>query len=88
MSVYEKLGVRKVVNANGTKTHLGGTICDPLVIEAIKEASQSFVIMMELIEKAGEVIAKATGAEDGLVTSGSSAGMTLAAAACPPMPRG
>lgn len=82
MSVYENLGVREVINANGTKTHLGGTIPDPRVMNAMTEASRSFVIMMELIEKTGLVIAEATGAEDGLVTSGSSAGMTLAAAAC------
>ena len=82
MNVYEKIGVRKVINANGTKTHLGGTIPDPRVMNAITEASRSFVIMMELIEKAGQIIAQATGAEDGVVTSGSSSGMTLAAAAC------
>lgn len=82
LGIYEDLGVRRVINANGTKTHLGGSIPDPRVMEAMKEASQSYVIMMELIEKAGEIIAKATGAEAGLVTSGSSAGMTLAAAAC------
>jgi L-seryl-tRNA(Ser) seleniumtransferase len=82
MDIYDELGVRKVINANGTKTHLGGSIPDPRVMDAMKEASQSFVIMMELIEKAGEIIAKATGAEAGLVTAGSSSGMTLAAAAC------
>ena len=82
MNIYEKLGVREVINANGTKTHLGGTIPDSRVMDAMTEASRSFVVMMELIEKAGEIIAEATGAEDGLVTSGSSAGMTLAAAAC------
>ncbi len=82
MGVYEELGVRKVINASGTMTHLGGSIPDPRVMEAMKEASQSFVIMMELLEKAGEVVAEATGAEAGMVTSGSSAAMVLGAAAC------
>ena len=82
MDVYQKLGVRRVINANGTKTHLGGSIPDLRVMDSMKEASQSFVIMMELIEKAGKVIAEVTGAEAGIVTSGSSAAMTLAAAAC------
>lgn len=82
MDIYDELGIRKIINANGTKTHLGGSIPDPQVMGAMKEASQNFVIMMELMEKAGEIIAEATGAEAGLVTSGSSAGMTLAAAAC------
>jgi len=82
MGIYEALGVRKVINANGTKTHLGGSIPDPRVMDAMKGASQSFVIMMELIEKASDVLAKATGAEAGLVTAGSFAGMTHAATAC------
>ncbi|MEM3056356.1 MAG: aminotransferase class V-fold PLP-dependent enzyme, partial [Candidatus Bathyarchaeia archaeon] len=44
--------------------------------------SQSFVIMMELIEKSGEFLAKVTGAEAGLVTSGASAALVLGTAAC------
>ena len=81
MSIYKKLGVRRVINGDGTKTHLGGSIPDIRVMEAMKEASQSFVIMMELIEKSGEVIGKYTGAEDGIITSCSYASMTLAVAA-------
>jgi len=82
MGVYEELGVRRVINASGTMTHLGGSIPDPRVMDAMKEASGSFVIMMELIEKAGQVIAEATGAEAGLVTAGSSAALVLGTAAC------
>jgi len=82
MDVYEELGVRRVINASGTMTHLGGSIPDPRVMDAMKEASQSFVIMMELMEKAGQIIAEATGAEAGLVTAGSSAALVLATAAC------
>ena len=82
MDIYEELGVRKVINASGTKTYLGGSIPDPRVMDAMKEASQSFVIMMELMEKAREVIAEVTGAEAGLVTSCSLAAMVLGTAAC------
>ena len=81
MGIYKELGVRRVINGEGTKTHLGGSIPDVRVMDAMKEASQSFVIMMELIEKTGEVIAEYTGAEDGIVTSCSYASMTLAVAA-------
>ena len=38
--------------------------------------------MMELMEKAGEVVAEATGAEAGMVTAGSSAALVLGTAAC------
>jgi L-seryl-tRNA(Ser) seleniumtransferase len=82
MGIYEELGVRRVINASGTMTHLGGSIPDPRVMDAMKEASQSFVIMMELIEKSGEFLAKVTGAEAGLVTSGASAALVLGTAAC------
>ncbi len=51
MGIYKELGVRRVINGEGTKTHLGGSIPDVRVMDAMKEASQSFVIMMELIEK-------------------------------------
>lgn len=54
MVSYEELGVRKVINTCSTVTHLGGSISDPRVMDAMKEASQSFVIMMELMERAGE----------------------------------
>ena len=82
MGVYEELGVRRVINACGNPTHLGGSIPDLRVMEAMKEASQNFVIMLELLEKAGEVIAEATGAEAGMVTSGASAALVLGAAGC------
>jgi L-seryl-tRNA(Ser) seleniumtransferase len=51
-------------------------------MDAVKKASQNFVIMMELMEKAGEIIAEATGAEAGLVSSGASAGLVLGSVAC------
>ena len=52
------------------------------VVQAMEEASRWFVDMHELNRKAGDVIARMTGAEAGLVTAGSAAGMVLEAAAC------
>ena len=52
------------------------------VLRAMDEASRWFVDMDELNGKAGEIIARLTGAEAGLVTAGSAAGMVLEAAAC------
>ncbi|MEM3693144.1 MAG: aminotransferase class V-fold PLP-dependent enzyme [Candidatus Bathyarchaeia archaeon] len=82
MSVYEKLGVRKVINAAGTLTMLGGSLMPPEVLEAMNEAAKAFVLMDELHEKAGKVIAEITGAEAGYVTAGAAAGLVLATAAC------
>ena len=79
---YTRLGVRPVINAASWRTALGGSIMPPPVIEAMQEASRSFIDFDELNREAGEVIARLTGAEAGLVTAGSAAGMLLEAAAC------
>ena len=82
MNIYEELGVKPIINAAGTQTFLGGSIVHPKVLEAMDEASQKYVNMGELIEKAGEFIAKITGAEAGLVTAGCYAALVVGTAAC------
>ena len=79
---YERLGVKRVINAASWLTMLGGSIMPPPVVKAMEDASRWFVDLHELNEKAGHSIAKFTGAEAGLVTAGSAAGMLLEAAAC------
>ncbi len=76
------LGVRSLVNAAGPQTRFGGMPLHPAVVEAMAEAARSCIRMEELQEAAGRVIAEATGAEAGYVTSGAAGGLTLAAAAC------
>jgi L-seryl-tRNA(Ser) seleniumtransferase len=49
---------------------------------AMAEAAKAFVVLEELNAAVGEKIAAVTGAEAGMVTAGSAAGMLLAAAAC------
>ncbi len=79
---YERLGVRPVINAWSWVTVAGGSIMPAPALRAMEEASRHFVDMHELNRRAGEVIARVTGAEAGLVTAGSGAGMLLQAAAC------
>ena len=79
---YRRLGVRRVINGGSWLTVLGGSLMPPSVVKAMEDASRWYVDMHELNGKAGEVIAKFTGAEAGLVTAGSAAGMLLEAAAC------
>ena len=81
-SIYEKLGVRRIVNAAGPVTRLGGHRVAPEVAAAMAEAAQGHVHVDELQARANDLLAEATGAEAGLVTSGAAAGLTLAAAAC------
>lgn len=82
MGFYEDLGVRRVINAAGPLTRLGGNQVAPDVLDAMAAAAGSNVIMDELQERAGAVIADVTGAEAGYVVSGAAAGLTLAVAAC------
>jgi len=82
MSIYEKLGVKRIINAWGTITSLGGSLMLPEVIEAMDEAAKAFVDMDELQRQAGKVIAEKTGAEAAYATSGAAAALVLAVAAC------
>ena len=80
--MYKDLGIRRVINAAGTLTTIGGSLMDKQTIRAMDEAAKSFVYMDELMRKAGEVVAGITGAEAGLVTSGGAASLAIATAAC------
>ena len=82
MTIYERLGVRPVINAVGTQTRLGGTIMCPEAVQAMVEASRVDVAIEELQAAASRVLAKHTGAEAGLITSGAFAALALAAGAC------
>ena len=82
MSVYDQFGIKRVINGRSYSTKVGGCLMAPEVLQAMQEAAKSFVRIEDLQEAASRVIAEATGAEAGMVTSGASAALTLAAAAC------
>lgn len=82
MSLLERLGVARRINAAGTLTRLGGSLMAPEVLQAMQEAAQNSVDMAELQTAASAAIARATHAEAGIVTSGAAAALTLATAAC------
>src|SRR2546425_440174 len=82
MNFYQKLGLRRVINARSYSTKVGGSVMAAEVIQAMREAAESFVRIEDLQEVAGQVIARLTGAEDGYVTSGAAAGLMLGMAAC------
>jgi D-glucosaminate-6-phosphate ammonia-lyase len=82
MDIFARRGIPTIINAAGTLTRLSGSIMRPEVSAAMAEASRLCVDMAELQAHASAIIASNTGAEAGLVTSGASAGLLLAAAAC------
>ncbi len=79
--VFRSLGVGPAISAAGPVTAYGGTKLRPEVHEAMNAASQVMVDMGELNDAAGEVIARHTGAEAGMVTSGAAGALVLQAAA-------
>ena len=82
MGIYEELGVRPVINANGPVTRLSGAPLHPDVAAAMAEAAQTCVRIDELQDSAGRYLAEVSGAETGYITAGAAAGLALSAAAC------
>ena len=60
----------------------GGSNPLPEVMEAMTAASTSFVNVVDLNRRVGDFIAEITGAEAGMVTSGSAGGLVMSMAAC------
>jgi len=80
-NVYQRLGVRTVINAVGTLTTLGGSLMPEAVKQAMVEASGHFVPIHELQAAVGRRLAELTGAEAAFVTAGASAALCLATCA-------
>jgi uncharacterized pyridoxal phosphate-dependent enzyme len=81
-SVYDEIGVRRVINASGSMTYLGGSLIAPDVLAKMDEAAGAFVFIEELLAWASGEIANLTATDAGLVTTGSAAGILLSTAAC------
>lgn len=82
MNVFERMGVPVIINAKGPATRLSGALMAPEVGAAMAEAAGLCVDIADLQAHACGVIAEATGAEAGYVTSGAAAGLLLSTAAC------
>jgi L-seryl-tRNA(Ser) seleniumtransferase len=81
-NVYTRLGVKTVINCRGTWTYLSGSLEFPEVRQAQLEAAAYFVNMIDLQRAVGRRLSELTGAESGIVTSGSAGAMAAATAAC------
>ena len=82
MNIYERYGVKPVINVAGAMTRYGGTITGQQVLDAMEEAAHYSVPLDRLQAAASRVIAAKTHAEAGIVTCGASHALTLATAAC------
>lgn len=81
MGVYDELGVKRVINAWGPMTVIGGSRMLPEVLEAMAEAGRAYVDLNELQQKAGARIAELIGVEGCYISSGCAAGLSIATAA-------
>lgn len=52
-NIYRIIGVKTLINAQGTYTALGGSLMPPEVVRAMTEAAGWFVSIAELQEKVG-----------------------------------
>lgn len=82
MGVYEELRVKRLINAWGPMTVVGGSRMRPEVVAAMAEAAPAFVSLPELQATVGRRIAELIGVEGCLVTGGCAAGLAIATAAC------
>jgi len=78
MGVYERLGMRRVINADATLTRLGGSLMSSPVLDAMRDAAGSFVDMHELQQAVGKRLADLTRNEAAYVSTGAAAGLVLA----------
>ncbi|MGH9720785.1 MAG: aminotransferase class V-fold PLP-dependent enzyme [Bryobacteraceae bacterium] len=76
-AIYDHLGVRPVVNFQGTHTTIGASKMWPELHDAMAEASREYVVLEELQQKAGDRIAKLIGCEAAMVTTGAAGAITL-----------
>ena len=74
---YEQLGIRPVVNFQGTMTTLGASKMWEELHEAAAQASREYVVLEELKEKIGKRLSTLIGCEDAMVTPGAAAAISL-----------
>jgi D-glucosaminate-6-phosphate ammonia-lyase len=81
-TVYDRLGLVPGINARGTYTDLGGSSLTPKVWAAMAEANRYFAEFPQLLDAAGETIARLMETDAARVTPGASAAIALGVAAC------
>ncbi|WP_432403817.1 DgaE family pyridoxal phosphate-dependent ammonia lyase [Wukongibacter sp. M2B1] len=81
MTIYEDIGLDKVINCSGKMTALGVSKISDEVAQAMGMAGKDFVVIDELIDRAGEIISSFTGSEDSCITASASAGIAISVGA-------
>ncbi|MGG1612220.1 DgaE family pyridoxal phosphate-dependent ammonia lyase [Paenibacillus phoenicis] len=80
-SLNAKYGLKRVINASGRMSILGVSAPSDTVMEAMKRGGQSYVEIADLVDKAGDYVAKHVGSEAAVVVNSASSGIALSVAA-------
>lgn len=80
-NIYDRLGVKTLINAAGTFTEFGGSLMPPAVLAAQAQAARHFVDLRELQTAVGHRLAGLLRVEAALVTAGAASGILLGTAA-------
>jgi L-seryl-tRNA(Ser) seleniumtransferase len=78
---FREMGVRPFINAAGTYTAMTSSLMPPEVVEAIRYASEHYVMLDELHDRVGERIASLLRCDAAMVTAGAASALTLGTAA-------
>src|SRR5580692_5403891 len=81
-NIYTRFGVRPIINCRGVFTYLTASVELPQVRKAVEEASHFFIDLFELQAAVGRKLAEMSGAEYGMITSGSAGSISYATAGC------
>jgi D-glucosaminate-6-phosphate ammonia-lyase len=80
--LYHALGTRRVINALGVYTDVGGSRPSDRVWAAMSEANQHFARLTDLLDGTGSLIAGWLGTQAARVTGGASPAIVMAVGAC------
>jgi len=80
ISLNAKYGLKRVINASGRMSILGVSAPSDTVMEAMKHGGQSYVEIADLVDKAGDYVARILGSEAALIVNSASSGIALSVA--------
>ncbi|UQZ82643.1 L-seryl-tRNA(Sec) selenium transferase [Paenibacillus konkukensis] len=80
-SLSAKYGLKRVINASGRMSILGVSAPTDTVMEAMRQGGQSYVEIADLVDKAGDYVARHVGSEAAVVVNSASSGIALSVAA-------
>ncbi|MGP4040854.1 DgaE family pyridoxal phosphate-dependent ammonia lyase [Gracilibacillus sp. D59] len=80
-SLHAKYGLKRVINASGRMSILGVSAPTDTVMDAMKQGGQNYVEIADLVNKAGDYVAKTLSSEAAVIVNSASSGIALSVAA-------